>query len=439
MRRSLLITGWSRDLRDCSAISGSSKSPSGARVLAVDLRTREEGLSFGLSEFRHLVLVKRSKKSPETFLVSPRPGCHVIEDVPNHDEKWRDSFQKFFDVERDSGLIGVLRRGRSNCSSFDQSRIRAAFAMPGGTNRPPPAIGSSEDEAEHSQEVVATSSIQAQSLDRLAWQLMRRSHAPGERRSHVSLSPSSKDEVVVATRKRRRSSKAALPGPSCSRRESTVRGLASEGDDPQSAAQDDLISLAGHMRSAGYRLPSHTFPTEKEAYAKVAVASSKTCFLVSFLLEDALRFLFVSFVFFRLWKPSTRDAKKIEALTGDWKRTCQDNATLAAQVIAQKAKIAAFEVERDRDIRRASRVARRDVAGRYREILESLKEKWVNKKKEASAEIQLQEEMEKDCDGLVTLAAVSDWSISGLNLPQVSEDSVDQAGGSSVPEGADSS
>ena len=85
------------------------------------------------------------------------------------------------------------------------------------------------------------------------------------------------------------------------------------------------------------------------------------------------------------------DAKKIEALTGDWKRTCQDNATLAAQVIAQKAKIAAFEVERDRDIRRASRVARRDVAERYREILESLKEKWVNKKKEASAEIQLQE------------------------------------------------
>ena len=54
------------------------------------VKAREEGLSFGLSEFRHLVLVKRSKKSPETFLVSPRPGCHVIEDVPNHDEKWRE-------------------------------------------------------------------------------------------------------------------------------------------------------------------------------------------------------------------------------------------------------------------------------------------------------------------------------------------------------------
>ncbi|KAF2551408.1 hypothetical protein F2Q68_00034013 [Brassica cretica] len=113
------------------------------------------------------------------------------------------------------------------------------------------------------------------------------------------------------------------------------------------------------------------------------------------------------------------------------------------------------------NIRRASHVARRDVAGRYREILVSLKEKWMNKKNEVSAEIQLQEvvanidllnelkdggltvdaelarlkEMEKDCEVLVTLAAVSDWSISELDLPQVSEDSVDQAGGSSVPDG----
>ncbi|KAF3484762.1 hypothetical protein F2Q69_00052769 [Brassica cretica] len=85
----------------------------------------------------------------------------------------------------------------------------------------------------------------------------------------------------------------------------------------------------------------------------------------------------------------------------------------------------------------------------------------MNKKKEVSTEIQLQEvvanidllnelkdggltvdselarlkEMEKDCEVLVTLTAISDWSISELDLPQVSEDSVDQAGGSSVPDG----
>ena len=89
----------------------------------------------------------------------------------------------------------------------------------------------------------------------------------------------------------------------------------------------------------------------------------------------------------------------------------------------------------------------------------------MNKKKEVSTEIQLQEvvanidllnelkdggltvdselarlkEMEKDCEVLVTLAAISDWLISELDLPQVFEDSVDQAGGSSVPDGVGSS
>ena len=55
------------------------------------------------------------------------------------------------------------------------------------------------------------------------------------------------------------------------------------------------------------------------------------------------------------------------------------------------------------------------------------------------AELARLKEMEKDCEGLVTLAAVSDWSISGLDLPQVSEDLVDQVGGSSVPDDTDSS
>ncbi|KAF3503732.1 hypothetical protein F2Q69_00043019 [Brassica cretica] len=79
-----------------------------------------------------------------------------------------------------------------------------------------------------------------------------------------------------------------------------------------------------------------------------------------------------------------------------------------------------------------------------REVLESLKDKGSSKKKEVSAEIQLQEvtanidlmdqlknggltvdaelarlkEMEGDCEDLVASAAVPDWSISELDLPQ---------------------
>jgi len=155
-----------------------------------------------------------------------------------------------------------------------------------------------------------------------------------------------------------------------------------------------------------------------------------------------------------------KDAEKIEALTEDWKRIHQENEALMTQMVAQKARIAALEAERDRDIRRASRVAHRDIATRYREILESLKDKWTSKKKEVSSEIQLQEvianidllnelkdgglsvdaelarlkEMEGDCEDLVGSTAVPDWSISELDLPQVSDDSADQVGGSSIPE-----
>ncbi|KAF3548765.1 hypothetical protein DY000_02008502 [Brassica cretica] len=127
-------------------------------------------------------------------------------------------------------------------------------------------------------------------------------------------------------------------------------------------------------------------------------------------------------------------------------------------MVAQWARIAAIEVERDRDIRRASRIARRDITAKYREVLKSLKDRWASKKKEVSAEIRLQEVtanidllhelkdggltvdaeiarlkgMEGDCEDLVASAAMPDWLISELNLPQVSDDSVDQVGGSSV-------
>ena len=88
------------------------------------------------------------------------------------------------------------------------------------------------------------------------------------------MSPCSEDETVAATHRRRQSSKATLPGPSRPR-------LVPEGDGSLFVAEGDLISLAGRMRSAGCHLPSLASSAEKEAYAKVAVASSKVCFSLS--------------------------------------------------------------------------------------------------------------------------------------------------------------
>ncbi|KAF3544450.1 hypothetical protein DY000_02009260 [Brassica cretica] len=254
-------------------------------------------------------------------------------------------------------------------------------------------------------------------------------------RPPVSLSPGSEDETVAATRKRRRSSEGALPGPSRPR-------FAPEGDGSLFAAQGDLISLAGRMRSAGCRLPSLASLAEKEAYAKVAVASFKVIEAFNKYVvvmeghvmasQNDKEIESIGSEIKRLSKEleatkreGKRDAEKIEALTEDWKRVHQENEALKNQMVARKARIAALE------------------------------DKWTSKRKEVSAEIRLQEvaanidllnklkdggltvdaelarlkEMEGDWEDLVASATVPDWSISELDLPQVSDDSVVQGGG----------
>ena len=74
-----------------------------------------------------------------------------------------------------------------------------------------------------------------------------------------------------------------------------------------------------------------------------------------------------------------KDAEKIEGLTEDWGRVHLENEALTSQMVAQRARTAALEVERDREIRRTSRIARRDIAAKYWEVLESLKDRWASK------------------------------------------------------------
>ncbi|KAF2566394.1 hypothetical protein F2Q68_00027895 [Brassica cretica] len=271
--------------------------PNFLRLLLVLLvKAHGEGLLFGLDELRHLCLMKQNNQNPGTFLLSPRPGRQIIQNIPYRDQNWREEYFFFKFIPRVPRCLTSFEVWSEFTGEVVRvcrclTRIRAAFAMLGGTNRASLVIGGSEDEAEHSQEVIATPSVQVQSSDRLVRQLVRRSSfrtsgstsrskasdisplisirdsddedVPGKRRSPVSLSPGSEDEPVAANRKRRGSSKAALPGSSCSEQESTVRRLATEGDGLLFAAQDDMISLAQRMRSAGCRLPSLTSPIEK--------------------------------------------------------------------------------------------------------------------------------------------------------------------------------
>ncbi|KAL0899035.1 hypothetical protein Bca101_082996 [Brassica carinata] len=75
------------------------------QLLAMLVRAREEILSFELDELRHLFRMKHNKQSPGTFLMSLRPGRHVIGGTPYRDEKWR---EQFFVFKVDSASMGVF-------------------------------------------------------------------------------------------------------------------------------------------------------------------------------------------------------------------------------------------------------------------------------------------------------------------------------------------
>ncbi|KAF2562167.1 hypothetical protein F2Q70_00017758 [Brassica cretica] len=121
-----------RDLRNCSAISGTaSRSPRprllrfrarllamGFTILAAARAYTRSSLSFlktTIEPLRWLYILKRNQQNPGTFLVSPRPGRHVIEDNPYRDEKWR---EQFF----------VFKMDRASMGEFDFSRLPRSWA-----------------------------------------------------------------------------------------------------------------------------------------------------------------------------------------------------------------------------------------------------------------------------------------------------------------------
>ncbi|KAF3579567.1 hypothetical protein DY000_02031642 [Brassica cretica] len=415
-------------------------------LVAFLVKAREEGLAFGLSEFRQLVLVKRNKQNPSTSLVSPRPGRHVIEDIPYRDEKWCEQFfvfkmdrasmgdfnfsqlpQRWAENIVPSGsssmsdeihdLMRVLRRGRSNWSTFDRTRIQTAFASPAGTGRAP-LVEESEDEAEHSQEVVATLSVQTQSSDRLTRQLVRRSSFRTS--GFASRGRASRKSPLIW-----------IPTTKMFQKRLDLLSYGSS-----FAAQSDLISLAGRMRSAGCLLPSLASSVEREAYAKVAVVMEAFNEYVVTMEDHAVasrngkEIDSIGFEIKRLSKEleatkreGKKDAEKIESLTEDWRRVHLENETLTSQMVAQRERIAALEVaSKKKEV--SAEIWIQEVTANI-DLLNELKDGGLT----VDAELARLKGMEGDCEDLVAQ----------LDLPRVSDDSVDQVRGSSVPDDSVSS
>ena len=102
------------------------------------------------------------------------------------------------------------------------------------------------------------------------------------------------------------------------------------------------------------------------------------------------------------------------------------------QMVAQKARIAALEVEKKKEV--SAEIQLHEVIANI-DLLNELKDEGLT----VDAELARLKEMEGDCEDLFASAAMPDGSISELDLPQVSDDSADQIGGSSVPDDSASS
>ncbi|KAG2281379.1 hypothetical protein Bca52824_052599 [Brassica carinata] len=138
--------------------------------LASWIRAREEGLRFGLEELKQRFSIRRNSGFPGTMILAPRPGRSIIDGIPNRDDRWREKFFVFkinqalvgdFDIETIHrewsseiepfgsapmtpelrGLIATLRRGSPQWLAFTVDRIRAAYTLPPGEKRATP-VGS---------------------------------------------------------------------------------------------------------------------------------------------------------------------------------------------------------------------------------------------------------------------------------------------------------
>ncbi|KAF3604230.1 hypothetical protein F2Q69_00035796 [Brassica cretica] len=215
--------------------------------VAFSVRARKEGLSFGLDEFRQFMLVKRNEQSPGTFLISPRPGHHVIENTPYRDDFWREEFI-------------VFKVDRASVGDFDFTRLQRNWVT--GIARSVNRVSRIKFEVFYmlSNAVRFNGRFLAwtgfgrrffflvvRALLRLSGKLLRRTGTDNSQRSPISLSSGSQGNSASPSRGRAGQPQSDIPDSSHSRSRSRSKrqrvedvGLAEEGE---LDLDDELVRL----------------------------------------------------------------------------------------------------------------------------------------------------------------------------------------------------
>ncbi|KAG2277980.1 hypothetical protein Bca52824_060535 [Brassica carinata] len=400
------------------------------------VRAREEGLEFGLGELKQLFAIKQNSGFPGTMILAPRPGRFIIDGIPNRDHRWREKFFVFkinpASVEPFGpapmtpelrGLITTLLRGNPRWLAYTVDRIQAANALPPGENHATPIglaapVRPGKGRRNKTREKEPLPDHPTSPMKSGRWNELRKLGADrflnrGRRLSLLALWLG----------------RLGLPPPLRASGEGTSQN-------------PEHLALIWHkIREKGCELPSFGDMREHDAYVRMAVANDKAMDAsneYAALMERRLADF-----------PSKKEAGShlltIQKLRGELEAVQVTEQQREVDIEGLKGKLAAAETEKvavqnDLDLmkekhrreiegcdatgRKECNLARLSLAREYDAVLAVVKDKLQKKKKKTAAEIRLQEEISLDVD--YGLASGSDSSLSRLEHPEVSGDSIDQ-------------
>ncbi|KAF3541155.1 hypothetical protein F2Q69_00020968 [Brassica cretica] len=456
------------------------------------VRAQKEGLQFSLRELRQLFAIKQNSGFPGTMILAPRGGRGIIEGIPNRDDRWREKFFIFkinpasvgdFDFERiprewsnDIAFWVCAYNSRASRVNGDFASTRwLAYALPPGVNRATPVAlvapvqpkrgwGAKRKNDEEvlldrpNESSEAGSSERTRTVHR-GWVLRLSSQAqsPGLPARPVS--------VVIP-------SGGAHKAPDTSASSAGDRALDDEIDSSENPILENPESLATiwrKIRAKGCEVPSLEHMRERVAYVWMAVANAKAMEasndyaalmegrLTNFPSKEEIAGNLLTIQQLRGELDTAREAERQSEV--DFEELRKKMATAEAEKVIAQRDLNSMEEKYRRDIEGRDRKARKDLhlarvslAKEYEGALAVVRGKFEQKKKEAAAEILLQEtrariealteyseggfELEAELERLKDLeisldvdyglASVSDFSLGRLDLPEISGDLVNQ-------------
>ncbi|KAF3566457.1 hypothetical protein DY000_02015944 [Brassica cretica] len=442
------------------------------------IRAREEGLRFGLEELKQLFSIKRNNGFPRTMILAYRPGRSVIDDIPNRDDRWREKFFVFkinpasvgdFDFETIPrvwsdeiepfgsapmtpelrGLIATLRRGSPRWLAFTVDRIRAAYTLPPGENRPTP-VGSvvpvrpgkgHRDKRAMGKEALPFRSDESSEVGpvSIAVPVGGARRAPNASTGSVG-DQALNDDIDSSTHRRRRRSLEEINSVNSNSPSSELPPPYELLAKVQILENPEGLALIWRkIREKGCELPPLDDMRERDTYVRMAVANAKA-------MEASNEY--AALVEKHLADFSSKvevgsHLLTIQQLRGELETVRVTEKQREVEVEGLKGKLVATEVEKSCSL---------SLAQEYDAVLAVVKDKLWKKKEETTVEIRLQEvrariealteyseggfELEEELGRLKDreisldldygVASVSDPSLSRLDLPEVSGDSVDQ-------------